>query len=1315
MNSLNNIKIFIICCLIFRIFPLWSGNQNYSFKQISIQDGMSFRINCIHSEKRGFIWVGTPNGIVRYDGKSLRKYNAFVKEDSLPSNKIIDILEDQQQRIWVLTAEGIAYYSINHDRFVIPKLDGKPIIAQSVCKITQGVVFGSDNQLYIYRYDTRKIAKAFAFHTETPYQIQSLQSCSDKEVLCFNRRDGLYKINLETRQVQRINLYDDDYILDLKIDSQNNYWLSSYNQGLKCYSKDGKLKAHYTTENSGLNCNVILCITIFNGEIWMGTDGGGINILDPKTGKISVLEHISGDVHSLPVNTILCLHEDSRNNDMWAGSNRGGLINIRKVPMKTYVGVILGYNKGLSESTVLCLYEDTVNNNIWIGTDGGGINKLSPKCELFQHYKNTWGDKVVSVCGFNQHELLMSVFSKGLFLFNKETGEKRPFLDHIPDLNKRLKYSGLSVNVYQESPNSILIFSNPIYRYHIQTGQLQVIRKPDSIELSTMICTVGQNSEDIYLYDLCNIYRLKKADDQIEVIYQFKDGSEINAVSRDEKGVFWIASSSGLSRYDLSNRTYKKIQSPLFHEAYTVLCDRKGHVWIGTEKNIFSYQPDTNQFILYGESDGIIPNEYIPKARLLSKLGYIYLGGVKGLLRINQTILRLDKSSASRLHLIGFSVGGENRMEQIVDDEAVIPWNSKNIRIMVLPFGEDILRTKVYKYQIENSTIESYSSQLILPTLAPGVYPICVSYNTKEGLWTESQKILTLIVTPPWYKTWWFTLIWIVTCLFFLILLPVLIVKKQKRKLKRAMILHKQNVYEEKVRFLINISHELRTPLTLIYAPLNRLLKDVSSEDKNYLTLKRIYKQAQRMKDLINLVLDVRKMEVGESRLILRAYDLNQWLQDIGKEFVDEGDERNISIAFLLDSNIKEVVYDQNKLMIAYSNLLINALKYSPANSVIQVSTECHESEKYVRIAVSDQGRGLQQLDPHKLFTRFYRGNQEQEGSGIGLSYAKMLIELHHGKIGAYNNEDKGATFFIDLPTTFCPSEEICQPRAYLNELVSHTSINEINSVNENIEVEKKQLLEWRVLVVDDNSNLTEYLHDELKGWFDAVLVAGNGEQALSILSGKKVDIVISDIMMPGLDGFELCRMIKEDAKFSHIPVILLTARCDESSRRYGNKLGADAYLEKPFEIDELMRTIYNLLYTRKQIRAHYQQVGILPEPCSSTFSAADEQFMQKINDIIVTHLTDVKLDIPLLCKEACMSRASLYNKLKNITGMGANEYINKYRLEEAIRLIKSTDLSFAEIADRTGFSTARYFSTLFKQYTGKTPTQFKAECQNGG
>ena len=619
---------------------------------------------------------------------------------------------------------------------------------------------------------------------------------------------------------------------------------------------------------------------------------------------------------------------------------------------------------------------------------------------------------------------------------------------------------------------------------------------------------------------------------------------------------------------------------------------------------------------------------------------------------------------------------------------------------------EDIFRQKAYRYQIEglnDQYIEQYSPELAIRSLPPGNYKIMASCTTKDGSWIPNQEILELIVLPPWYRTWWFTLGCALLVTAIIIEAVRRTLKRNAEKLKWAMKEHEKQTYEEKVRFLINISHELRTPLTLIHAPLCRILKSLSPGDTQYLPLKGIYRQSQRMKNLINMVLDVRKMEVGESKLFIQPHPLNQWIEHISQDFISEGDAKNIHIRYQLDPQIGIVSFDKDKCEIILSNLLINALKHSPQDTEITIDSELCPEAGTVRISIIDQGCGLQQVDTDKLFTRFYQGTGEQSGTGIGLSYSKILVELHGGTIGARDNQEAGATFFFELPLKQEPEEVICQPKAYLNELMLDD-----NSEPASAEKETFDTTPYTVLAVDDNPDMTDFLKKVLGECFKRVITAKDGVEAIQLAKNHIPDIIVSDVMMPHMNGYELCRNIKEDITISHIPIILLTAKDDKQSQLSGYKNGADAYLTKPFEVEMLMGMIRNRLKNRECIKQRYMDMGVIPAPEESTFSQADETFLLKMNKIVQENLSNTELGIKLMCKEMGVGRSSLYNKLKALTGMGANEYINKFRIEKAIKLIANTDMTFAEIAEETGFTTPSYFSTAFKQYTGKTPTQYK-------
>ena len=657
-------------------------------------------------------------------------------------------------------------------------------------------------------------------------------------------------------------------------------------------------------------------------------------------------------------------------------------------------------------------------------------------------------------------------------------------------------------------------------------------------------------------------------------------------------------------------------------------------------------------------------------------------------------------------------MGGERVYDRISNDHQLsVNEKSKPIIIKIITRDKDIFRKPMYRYTItglNGQNIYSYLPEINLSSLPTGSYHIKAACSTRNGDWTADYDILTLTVLPPWYKSGWF----ILSCTLFIfisvILTFILILRNKETKLKWAMKEHEQQVYEEKVRFLINISHELRTPLTLIHAPLKQLMDKLTADNENYPLIQSICKQSERMKNILNTVLNVRKMEVGQSTLHIQSIQLDEWAEQLISDFKPEASVRGITLVYQPEPEIQTLCFDKEKCTTILTNLLINALKYTPDESTISISTRLSEDRTRVRISISDQGPGLKDVDTNNLFVRFYQGNNSRPGTGIGLSYSKILVEQHGGNIGAYDNKNfgsPGATFWFELPLNTEPGNITLHPQEYLNTLLAPTQ--ETVSIPEQQE-ENKTAPSHTLLIVDDNKDLTDYLATALKDRFKTIWVAADGEEALRLCREKRPHIVVSDIQMPHMNGYELCKQIKEDLEISHIPVILLTARNDEESQLYGYKNGADAYITKPFEVSMLYAIVCSQLHNRERMRTRYTDIGPLPPPEEGTFSSADEEFLNRLNQIITEHLDNEQLGIPFICNKIGISRASLYNKLKALTDMGANDYITKIRMERAIWLILHTELSVNDIADKTGFSTARYFSTVFKQHTGCSPTQYR-------
>lgn len=1284
--------------LLFIFCPLVASNKYYNFQSIPLKNGISSNVNCIYTEKNGLVWIGTKDGLVRFDGNKMDYYaNSFANANVLPHNNVCQVIEDKNEDIWVMTLNGVARYGLLEDKFKRVYIDQNPLVSRSACLVKDGILFGGTNQIYKYDYRTKKVSLYFSFKTSSSFVIEAIFMMRSGKILCFNRRQGVFKIDVQTKTIKQIGNQNSLRYTDIELDKAGRIWLSTYNNGIQCFTEDNRLIGQYTVQNSDLSSNLVLCITEYEQNMWIGTDGGGINILNPHTGSITVLRHISGDTHSLPINTIFSIQGDKYKN-IWAGGVRGEIINIREVEMKTYTDVMLNNAKGLTEKAVLCLCEDTSDDKVWIGTDGGGVNLFHPSDETFVHYPETWGDKVVAITNFTQGELLLSLFSKGLYVFSKSTGMKEPLMNTDVKLDSIIRYSGQSINLYQDNPYSVLILGPVVYRYLIKEHKaIQMINSKD-VSIQGMLCPIFYTADYVYLHDTYNIYKLDSQKNVLTLETTMPKGVSLSSVCQGEAGNLWLGSDHGLYLYNLYTSKYSLVEDSLFHHVSAVLFDQNKVLWVGAEQKLYTYLPSKKQFIMWGKSDGISDNDYLTKARLLSRKYGIYLGGVKGLLHINSDY-KLNVPESPEVRLVSFELNGKNYTDQMEDGKIIVRQNkSRNLKIRVGTYGVNILRPRVYHYQIGNFLVSEKEAELTIPSLSKGVYPIVVSCDIQNGK-TVSCKLFTLEVLSPWYATWWFILCCFMVTVGIVCWIMWGIMKRKERRLKWMVQEHEKKVNEDKVRLLININHELRTPLTLINAPLSRLLKTMDIESGNYTTLLHIYKQSRWMKYLIDMVLDVRKLEVGEIQLCCHSHSIRKLVEDVTENFSEEFNFQHVTLKYEGEDEIDRIVLDKEKCTIVLINLVMNALKHSPENSTVIIRTQ--HIDGFVRISVIDQGKGINEAEVGKLFTRFYQSRGEKGGSGIGLSYAKALVELHHGRIDAYNNEDNGATFFFEIPDNLMESEgETC--------IVKTDILSGEDATDCLLDVADHSLQKYVLLLVDDNVEMTDFFADDLKGYFKKIYIAHNGKEALGIITSEYVDIIVSDVMMPEMNGYELCHTVKQNVLYSHIPVVLLTARSDKQSKEYGYKIGGDSYLTKPFGTEDLIKVIRTLLYNREQIQKHFQHVGILPHPINDTFSQGDELFLSKLNKIVIDNIGNPLLDVSLLCKEIGMSRASLYNKLKAVTNMGANDYINKFRMEQAIKLIKNTDLSVTEISEQVGFATSRYFSTSFKQYTGMTPTQYK-------
>ena len=1291
--------------ILFFVLSTKAEQQDYYFRQISLEQGLSqSRVQCIYRDHLGVIWIGTKWGLNSYDQSELKSYfHDREQPNSLPDNFIRFITEDRLGDLYVSTNKGIAIYNKAENQFQPLKYNGKPFNAWSYLQIGDNFLFGGEETLYQYNLTDKSITTIFPdIDGDKLKCINRIFQWSPDVLITSSKKDGLWMYDLIKKKMYRCPFVKEREINTIFVDSQNRLWVSFYGKGIACYSKEGKRLFSLSTKNSGLNNDIIFDFLEKDNQLWIATDGGGINILDFQTMKFSHLKHISDDEQSLPNNSIYRLYKDQMDN-IWIGSIHGGLFAIKKVFIKTYKDVPLNNLNGISERTVVSIFEDK-DTLLWIGTDGGGINSFDQKTNTFHHYPTTYGEKVTSITDFSENELLLSCFNKGVFTFNKRTAQMQPFPIINDSISKREFSSGDLVNLYATKDN-IYILGAKVYIYNKHTRQTSILYAPQ-IDIQRQIAMQAIYSDDTHLYLMGtnNLFKLNFKTNELSSLVNMKEGDDFTSACRDDKGNFWIGSNFGLLFYNKQTGKTEKIHTNLFNSVSSLAYDKKGKVWIGAQNMFFAYIINEKRFVILDESDGVPSNELIFTPIPALRTPNLYMGGTMGLVRINTDII-FESNSSPILKLLEVKLNGKSTLKQVNNNCISIPWNHSSFNIKVIADEKNSFRKHLFRYVItgkDKMVIESYLQTLELGTLASGEYTISVSCDTSNGEWSQPTEILTIIVSPPWWKSTWF----IILCIFFAFLVAGMVffslIRKKENRLKREMREHEKKIYEEKIRFLINISHELRTPLTLIYASLKRILNKEVKQDELPEYLQGAFKQANQMKDIINIVLDTRKMEVGQEVLHISSHPLHKWIQEVAETFQTASKAKEIEITYDFDDSIQSIAYDDTKCKVVLSNLIMNALKYSPNQTRIVIKTI--RTNESIQVHVQDQGIGLDNVDIKKLFTRFYQGKHNEGGSGIGLSYAKMLIDLHGGRMGAFNNKDRGATFFYEIPANLQEQEVSCPQHSYLNELLSSPE------EEEKIESGAFSLQGYSLLIVEDKQDLREFLKNALKDKFKKIYQAENGLVALEVIKQQQPDIIVSDVMMPQMNGYQLCKEIKENLNISHIPVILLTARADSESQMLGYKLGADAYLPKPFEMEMLLSVIQNQMRNREYIKSRYRGNQFILSPQEATFSNADEQFMIKLNEMIDQNLSQPDLDVKFLTVQMAMSRTSLYNKIKELTGMGANDYINRRRIDKAIILLIQSDMSITEISEQVGFTYQRYFSTLFKEMKGMTPSQFRAQ-----
>ena len=1344
--------------------------QSHSVKKLGIEQGLSNNyVVSITQDKQGFLWFATEEGLNKFDGTRFITYykndlphnnqgitgnelnrvyadskrpiiwiatqrdglNAYNYDEqtftayqhnpenphSLITNDVTDISPSTQNDdgLWVSTYyRGIEYLNINNGQFTHYNRSTVPSLPSNQ---TWTVLDGGDNNLYIG-------------HVGSGFSIFSLK---DKSVKNFQNETG-----------NPTSLPGNDVFCIIK-DANGNIWLGT-NNGLALYNAAND---NFITFRNNKNdkyatlCSRILSIRqLKDNRLWIASELNGIAILNLKQGMFLSPEELSieyiqegDDSRSLSNASARCIFQDSFDN-IWIGTWGGGINFISsKPPLFTTLSYspIPNNENSLNNKVASSLCMDR-QGRIWIGTDGGGINVFEGEKRI-AIYKKESGDIPANFILASLQD------SKGNLWFGSYQGG----ISYYDSRNKRFRsislmgQSNLDVRtIYEDAQHNIWVgYSGGIVVLNPLTMKIIQHYNTDNSELhSDFIRSIAQDEKGRFWIgtfgDGLGIYtpNLQK----IKTFTQ-RDGfcsNTINQIIQDKQKRMWIGTGEGLvcflSTDELNYKTYQRKDGLINTNICAITEDKKGNIWFSNNKGISCYVTNKGCFYNYDHSDDVPAGSFSSSCVTQSKNGQIYFGSINGVCCFNPDITMNEQPApaavVTEMKILGRLSNLENNdmiinLSKGQNVELSHAQNSFGLTFNVQNYS--LVNQVEYVYMLkglENSwyTVNENNS-VTFRNIPPGKYEFLIKARIHNQKWPEEATSLTIRINPPLWLTWWAKLIYILVSISITYL--ILHAYKKKLDLESLYTLEKKNheqeqeLNQERLRFYTNITHELRTPLTLILGPLEDMQKEASLPAKQAQKLSVIHQSALRLLNLINQILEFRKTETQNKKLCVSKGNIAPLIYEIGLKYKELNQNTKIDFRIQIEKEEMFLFFDKEIITIVLDNLISNAIKYTEQGCVtLSLHQTMRNEVAYTEIKVSDTGYGISaEALPH-IFDRYYQesGKHQASGTGIGLALVKNLVTLHEGEIRAESIQNEGSTFYISLLTD----------NIYPNALHADSTEPVQEEMNQNTELEYSQeaTLDTSkpiLLIVEDNEEIQKYIVESFTDSFE-VITANNGEEGKQQALSRIPDIVVSDIMMPVMDGITLCKQLKDDVRTSHIPIILLTAKDSLQDKEEGYEVGADSYLTKPFSASLLRSRINNLLDSRKKLVAQFQaqstpgsQIDLSEKRIviAEALSKLDNEFIEKITLLIEENLSSEKIDINYLSDKMCMSGSTLYRKMKALTGLSTNEYIRKVKMENAERLLLEGKFNISEIAYKVGMNSTGYFRQCFKEEFGLSPSDY--------
>ena len=1360
--KLNSLILIFLLHSAFNLLFSQEANNELKFKHLSFKEGLSqSSVLSIIQDKNGFLWFGTRDGLNKYDGHNFKTYRHISNDSTSLTNSYIRVLfVDDYGDLWVGTDNGLNKYLSHKDKFkrVGQKNDnnkkGFGEVRSIIADDSENLWVGTNNGLVKFNVKEEKIIDIKNLKIKLPIRALLKDSKGNlwvkttKTLCSFDpKNNSIIKYSIFKNNLDDLNI---NIVSSLYEDKENNIWLGHKN-GLALLNRDTNVFDAFKIKNNDeltITDNVRTIHEDYLGNLWLGTYNG-VYILNPDKTNAKHFIHDEKNKNSLSQNSVYKITEDSKG-DIWIGTYAGG-INYYDRSYDSFKLFSSGSNNTLNYKVVSSIVEDD-NSNLWIGTEGGGINFYDKKNGQFKYFTHQENNKnslssnnVKAIIKDKNDNLWVGTHEGGLDFLNLQN-KTNSFINFKNNPSDTSSISNDRVIALYEDFNDNIWLGTSGGGVNIINKNSKKITRLNKITNYTGNIIYGfsksSNKDSIYIAGnkgILKINTISKDFKSINYNSLNKNTYSSNAtlcVFEDEINNLWIGTEgSGLFYYDTKLKKSIKygITDGLLSEVvYGILPDNEGNIWLSTNFGLSKFNLKTSQIKNFDVSDGIQGNEFNYGAYLKSKNGDLMFGGANGLtiFKPNQIVKNalVPPVLITDILVNNKPYINDNRQTLKLDYEQ----NVFSFNFIALSFSKSNKNQYAYKLEgfdenwnhIGNRKTTTYTN------IDAGTYIFKVKASNSDGLWNQKGTEIKVVILPAPWKTWWAYLAYLllVLALIYLIRKYYLIRIKERNELKRER--EEKDRIEEvnalKLKLFTNISHDLRSPLTLIISPLKKLIQEQHHGD-DYIRKQHnvMHRNAMVLLQLINQLLDFRKNEAGQLKLEASKNNIVVFTEEIKLSFEEYAKEKEINFSLKsTDKNIN-VWFDSIKLKKIFYNLLSNAFKNTDRGgsisihvSTVKKTNNSNVLTDYVKLEIEDTGKGISKDNLKLIFDRFYQLGQKKQslvGTGIGLALTKNLVDLHKGIIEVNSIKGEGSCFAIFLPlgnSHLSEQEIINEENSTIKNLTDFDNpIYQLDSIEKQANNDKKDIKLDKalstLLIVEDNPGVRAFVKNIFHTTYN-VLESENGKEALEKAKLEPIDLIISDVMMPIMDGIEFCKNIKIDIKTSHIPVILLTAKTSNESIGDGYKTGADAYITKPFDPSILKVRVENLIQSRKNLINKFK-IDLITEPKELAASTSDELFLEKAFKIVEENLTNPGFSVHTLANELHMSRSVLYRKIKALTDQSISEFIRTIKLKRAAQLIISqTGMNISEIAYDLGFNDLKNFRKSFKKLFKELPSQYR-------